>query len=163
MVANEPWPVAVTKRNAAGPIIFKGRCGTTRREAHLNISLLLTEICQTWNEPSKGECRPDPNGQNACAGLCGHLGCQGGESIEDGSEARLIGEPGRRHGKPVRFALEQRYAKPVLQQMHHSADRGGRHIQLTGSTGKAAMSGGRLECLDTVEKGQPSHCDHQEN
>ena len=89
---------------------------------------------------------------------CRDLRGQAGERIEQRRQAGLVGAAGGRDEKPVCLPLEQRYPEPVLEEMHHSADRGRRHVQLSARAGEAAASGGRLECLDAVEKGQPAHC-----
>ena len=91
------------------------------------------------NEPARGKGRPDADRQRARVALHRHLRGQICERVEQRCEAGLIGAPGGGHRQPVRGPLEQRNADPVLEQMHHPADRSGGHVQFAGRAREAAM------------------------
>jgi hypothetical protein len=92
-----------------------------------------------------------------------HLRGQARQRVEDRCQSELVGAPGAGHGELVGLALEQRDAEPVLEQVHHAADRSRRHVQLGRRGGEAAVPRRRLERPDAIKKRELAHLYHQEN
>ena len=107
------------------------------------------------DQPAHRKGRTDADGEHAKRGGCGDLRSERGQRIEDRRQPVLIGAAGGGERELVGLALEQRHAEPLLEQMHHAADRGRRDMELLSCSGKAAAARRRLECLDAVEKEQP--------
>ena len=88
---------------------------------------------------------------------------QARQRVEDRRQPALIGAPGGGHFQPVRLALEQDNSEPLLQQMHHPADRRRRDVELGAARREASGPRRGLERLDAIEKQQPPHFYPQEN
>ena len=127
------------------------------------VGLLLAEIRQPRDQPAHRESRADADGQHAHDGRRRHLRGQARQRIEDRRQPALIGAPRRRQRQPVGLALEQRDAEPLLQQVHHPADRRRRNVELAARRGETAAARGGFECLDAVEKEQAPHMHPQES
>ena len=84
------------------------------------------------------------------------------ELVEDRRQSRLVGAPGGGEGEAVRLAVEQRHAEPLLEQLHHPADRRRRDVQLGGGARETFRAGGRLERAHAVEEGQLAQGDHHQ-
>jgi hypothetical protein len=101
--------------------------------------------------------RADADGQDPQCRGGRHLRGEACERVEDRRQPALIGAAGLRHHQPVGLALEQRDAEPLLQKMHHPADRGRRDVELEPCGGKTAAARRGLERSDAVEKQKSSH------
>ena len=108
-------PFAVAELDAAAPVVAERRRRAAGGDAYVDVGRVFAKIRQPRDQPSHGKGRADADGQHPDAGGSRHLRGQAGQCVEDRRQPALIGAPGRRRRQPVRLALEQRDAEPLLQ------------------------------------------------
>ncbi len=124
-LGDEARPLAVAELDAAAPVVGERHRHAAGRDPHLDVGLGFAELGEMRDHPLHREGRADADGEDACARRRRDLRGEARQRVEDRRQPALIGAAGRRGDEAVRLALEQRDAEPLLQQVHHPADRGG--------------------------------------